>query len=188
LGEVIGRSLTLERLELRSCRLGDKEMAALAASIGRSHSLQHLDVSSNSFGAPGATALATFIATCPTLTSLKMNDSEIGDAGLAALAPALVSVRRLDLNSCGLTRSSAKPLAQLIQRSRVLESLDVSYNKLEARGVAEIAAAQRASSSLRHPGIQCDSASASMFSDMDLAELVALLEGPRFELALSFSL
>jgi Ran GTPase-activating protein (RanGAP) involved in mRNA processing and transport len=149
LAEVISRSLTLERLELGICRLGDEGMAALAAGIGRSRSLQHLDVARNSFGAPGATALAAAIATCPTLTWLRVSGNEIGDLGMAALAPALVNLRTLDVNRCDLTQSSARPLAALIQHSRVLESLDVSDNELEVRGASEIAAALQPSSSIR---------------------------------------
>jgi Ran GTPase-activating protein (RanGAP) involved in mRNA processing and transport len=149
LGEVIGRSPTLERLELRSCRLGDEEMAALTAGIGRSRSLQHLDVSDNKFGAPGAAALAAAFATCPSLTSLNVSENQIGDARLAALAPSLINLRALSVKQCGLTVSSARLLAELIRRSLALEYLDVSSNQLDARGVAEIAAALQPSSSLR---------------------------------------
>jgi Ran GTPase-activating protein (RanGAP) involved in mRNA processing and transport len=153
LAEAMRRSGAFERLEVSECSLTDEGLATLAAGISHSHSLQHLDLVRNSFGAAGAAALASAVATCPALTWLDVRHNKIGDEGLAALAPALqlvpVRLRTLMLSSCGLTQSSAGPLAELIQSSRVLEYLDIDGNSLETQGVAEIAAALQPSSSLR---------------------------------------
>jgi Ran GTPase-activating protein (RanGAP) involved in mRNA processing and transport len=148
------KRIALERLEVSCCSLPDDGMATLAAGLGHSRSLQHLNVSNNKFSAAGAAALAAAIGACPALTSLNVSNrvvagKSIGDAGLAALAPALLNVRTLKLNYCGLTLQCAAALAGLIRDSRALESLHVSMNQLGARGVAVLAAALQPSVSLR---------------------------------------
>jgi Ran GTPase-activating protein (RanGAP) involved in mRNA processing and transport len=79
-------NLSLRRVDLSNCRVGDALLRSLTESLGQTKSLQSLLLPSNAIGDRGAVALAAFLSKNSSVTKVNLADNEIKDKGGAALA------------------------------------------------------------------------------------------------------
>lgn len=89
-----------------------------------------------------ATALDLQPRACRNLTKLLLKGNSFSTAGVAQLMDALETnstVLHLDLSSCRLPPPSGSSIGIMLRQNRCLQLLDLSWNQLAGRGVAEVA-------------------------------------------------
>uniref|UniRef100_UPI0033407E7B AAA family ATPase n=1 Tax=Wolbachia endosymbiont (group B) of Pilophorus perplexus TaxID=3066160 RepID=UPI0033407E7B len=119
-------NLSITKLSLKSCYIGDEGAKALAN--GNLANLTQLDLSWNKIGGEGAKALAN--GNLANLTQLDLSWNNIGDEGAEALANGnLANLTQLDLSSNEIGGEGAKALADLkevnvkgIENFRIMDS------------------------------------------------------------------
>ncbi|KAM0324784.1 hypothetical protein ACHAQA_007748 [Verticillium albo-atrum] len=130
---LITEAKNLRTLDLDQTELGDAGFAELfsrlAAYTGRQLPLENLYMNGNGFSEAAARALALFLASpnCG-LTSVYLSNNPIGDDGTAALAGALRTapqIKRLTLQSTGLTTRGAKAICEALTSHPSILCLDL---------------------------------------------------------------
>ncbi|MFP3025722.1 MAG: AAA family ATPase [Wolbachia sp.] len=119
-------NLSITKLSLKSCYIGDEGAKALAN--GNLANLTQLDLSWNKIAAEGAKALAN--GNLANLTQLDLSSNEIGDEGAKALANGnLTNLTSLDVTLNNIGDKGAKALADLekvnvkgIENFRIIDS------------------------------------------------------------------
>jgi hypothetical protein len=83
------QAAALVKLSVYRAGLKDEAVAAMMLQLGRSATLQHLDLSYNVIGDAGAAAVAAALRQNDALLSLMMHQNVVGDSGALALAEAM---------------------------------------------------------------------------------------------------
>eukprot|EP01047_Picozoa_sp_COSAG01_P055749 COSAG01_NODE_6242_length_3773_cov_2.261840_1_plen_883_part_00 len=83
------QAAALVKLSVYRAGLKDEAVAAMMPQLGRSATLQHLDLSYNVIGDAGAAAVAAALRQNDALLSLMMHQNVVGDSGALALAEAM---------------------------------------------------------------------------------------------------
>lgn len=78
--------LSLERLSLKCCGIGDSFLLLLCPPLLENKTLHSLDLSCNSIGDEGALHLATTLRLNRTLLSISLANNRVGDEGARAIA------------------------------------------------------------------------------------------------------
>ncbi len=158
LATAVGKSRTLQTLDLQQNQITDAGAKALAAAVEKSGTLQTLSLDNNQITDAGAIALATAVENSITLQTLHLYNNQITDAGAIALAAAVGNSRTLQalyLSDNQITDAGAIALATAVEKSIALQTLSLSNNSISDTGVSAIIAAQ-----WRQPraSIYCDNA------------------------------
>ena len=140
LGAVLRSLLSLEKLDLSGCPLGEDAMYALAEPLRFMKCLTHLNLSNCSLGTGGARAFAAAIPGIGKLEVLRLSDNDIGESGAVALAQAFHSLVRLvqcdiDHNPLGDVGAAAL-LSAGLSRCVLLTALNVRACGISASGAS----------------------------------------------------
>ena len=84
IGEGLGKSATLQTLDLSYNEIGAEGGKAIGEGLGKSATLQTLDLSYNEMGAEGGKAIGEGLGKSATLQTLNLSENEIGDEEKAA--------------------------------------------------------------------------------------------------------
>ncbi|XP_048217086.1 ribonuclease inhibitor isoform X2 [Perognathus longimembris pacificus] len=130
----------LTELSLRNNELGDEGVHLVLQGLkSPTCKIQKLSLQNCGLTAAGCTVLPDVLRSLPTLHSLHLSDNSFGDAGLRLLCEGLLDsqchLERLQLEYCGLTADSCKPLASVLRVKPEFKELVVSNNDLHEAGV-----------------------------------------------------
>eukprot|EP00288_Rhodomonas_lens_P015203 CAMPEP_0177693554 /NCGR_PEP_ID=MMETSP0484_2-20121128/2461_1 /TAXON_ID=354590 /ORGANISM="Rhodomonas lens, Strain RHODO" /LENGTH=798 /DNA_ID=CAMNT_0019204371 /DNA_START=60 /DNA_END=2457 /DNA_ORIENTATION=- len=135
LGEMLGRSHSLTRLNLMANKISDVGCGHLAGGLGECGALQHLEMCGNSVGDRGAAFLADVLPRCSLLSFLGLSGNEIRDAGARALSEVLagsVSLAHIELNHNQISSQGCWRFARMLFKYQPLARLDLSENGYHA--------------------------------------------------------
>lgn len=137
MGCYVALSKTLTSLCLSHCKLGDREVCAMAeGGLSDSGSLITLDLSSNTIGLKGGIALGIIVSKVKTLRTLKLSYNLLRLEGASAIARSVQDslLTTLDLAHNGFGRvdgtgrSAAMDLARALTINETLADLDLTGN------------------------------------------------------------
>lgn len=138
------RAISMERnlmkIALSNNILDDKGVKDLCAHLAKLCNLRELDLSGNNLSALGVVELTNAASKgfLKALTSLNISHNNLGDATLPHLVQLTASTPQLEhlfLADCMFTKSAWDKCDTFLTLNN-LESLDLSYNQLHARGLA----------------------------------------------------
>ena len=151
LGAALGANRSLRNLDLRFNDIADDGVCFLANGLEKNNSLIDFSIANNQVKARGAEALARALTRNKILKVLELMNNQIKDDGAAFLAAGLMqnnSLKTLGLCDNGVGDVGAMSFAEFLVNAS-LTSLDISSNKVTARGAQAIGEALRQNSRLQ---------------------------------------
>jgi hypothetical protein len=140
------RNTTLQQLDLSACELNDQGISVLANAFAiRNASLQELNIYNNSITSVGVRALVDDnVDAVKTLTKLCLSGNPIRSEGAIILADAfernaMSSLKRLDLDRCGIDDDGLVALLSALEQNTSLQILDLKNNLFAERGFMALA-------------------------------------------------
>jgi Ran GTPase-activating protein (RanGAP) involved in mRNA processing and transport len=141
IAEGVRINTTLQRLDLRGCRLDNQGISVLANALAlRNASPLELNLGSNEITSVGVRALVDDnVELVKTLTKLCLSPNRIGNEGATHLANAFLRdtmpcLRELDLILCGIYDDGFVALVSALEQNTSLQILDVKDNHFGERG------------------------------------------------------
>eukprot|EP01028_Stygiella_incarcerata_P009153 TRINITY_DN4279_c0_g1_i11.p1 TRINITY_DN4279_c0_g1~~TRINITY_DN4279_c0_g1_i11.p1 ORF type:complete len:506 (-),score=82.38 TRINITY_DN4279_c0_g1_i11:684-2123(-) len=124
---------TLVIMDLRrNCKIGDAGCIQIAEGLENNHSLKELHLSLCGIGAKGAIRIGRMLEKNSSLVILNLRDNyRIGDEGWSQIAKGLevnTSLKKLDIEECGIRIIGAIKIGQMLEANSSLLSLDLSRN------------------------------------------------------------
>lgn len=175
LSRALNHNSSLRILNLWGCAVGEPGAALIGQWLGHTPYLEGLDLRQNELGAVGMRHIAHGLATNSSLLHLSLGSNSATAQGCGAVADALVSagplsrlaVLELDSNDAGV--AAGRCAADILRSSQGLVHLNLSYNELGDRGIAELVPGIMASPSLASLSLRCcgiSSLGASIFAEV----------------------
>jgi Ran GTPase-activating protein (RanGAP) involved in mRNA processing and transport len=137
---------TLQKLDLRWCRLDDLGIAILGnAIVIRNASILELNLSCNEITSVGVRALVEgSMGAMKALTKLSLWGNPIRSEGAIIMADVLrnstmPNLKRLDLGRCGIDDDGFVALVSALEQNTTLQILDFKYNRFGERGFMALA-------------------------------------------------
>ena len=140
-GDMLGTSTTLARLQLRYCNVGDAGSTALFNAISKSYTLEELNLSGNAITDSTARALASSLASTISLTRLNLADTGLQETGCRLLCEGAKAspIVELLMPFNQVTDKMVVSLAGYLRTSSKLTCLNLHSCGIEADGLLELA-------------------------------------------------
>lgn len=175
LTESLAMNRSLKILNLWGCGMGEAGAEMLCAWLGSARCLEGIDLRHNQLGPGGVGHVARALSTNTSLFHVSLGSNGARKQGLAELANGLARagdrsrLAVLDFDSNGIGVAGGSLAAKILSASSSLVHLNVSYNELGDKGLADlvpglVASTSLASLSLRHVGLS--HIGASIFADV----------------------
>jgi Ran GTPase-activating protein (RanGAP) involved in mRNA processing and transport len=167
--ECIEESHVLQSFSIRdrARSTGEKAVERLATAVGKSTSLNTLNIIDCQIGAPGTEAIAAAVGKCSTLTKLAITSAGIGESGAKALAGVLWKLTELDISGNYISCAATKVLAEALGKSKTMKTLRMR-DWMHGDALEDLAGAMKACTTLTTLGIpfvQLGYARAELFPD-----------------------
>lgn len=161
LTRALSHNTSLRILNLWGCGVGEPGAALIGHWLGHTPYLEGLDLRQNELGAVGMRHIAHGLSTNSSLLHLSLGSNRATALGSSAVADALVSagplsrlaVLELDSNDIGV--AAGLHAARILNSSQGLVHLNLAFNDLGDRGIAELVPGITASPSLASLSLRC---------------------------------
>ena len=137
IADFIGKSKSLQSIDLRSNEIGDVGAKYLGEGIGKSKSLRSIDLEFNKIGSEGAKYLGEGISKSQSLQSINLGSNKIGAEGAKYLGEGIAksqSLQSIGLQYNKIGSEGAKYLGEGIAKSQSLQSIELKKNYIGAEG------------------------------------------------------
>ena len=144
--------VSLELLEMRNCRLGDKGMEALKKDIFHLQKLRAIDFSKNDFTADGLRLFCNSLLNSNGIRALRIHENNIGPNGGLILSIFLERLEFLEIINvcyCGLEDVGIVALAKALQ-SKAMKKMNLRCNKVTMKGSVQLFQSLENSKRLNH--------------------------------------
>lgn len=132
--------VSLELLDMRDCRLGDKGMAALKKDIFHLQKLRAVDFSKNDFTADGLGLFCNSLLNSNGIRALRIHENNIGPNGGLILSIFLQRLEFLEIINvcyCGLGDVGIVALAKALQ-SKAMKKMNLRHNNVTMKGSLQL--------------------------------------------------
>jgi len=144
--------VSLELLEMRNCRLGDKGMDALKKDIFHLQKLRAIDFSKNDFTADGLRLFCNSLVNSNGIRALRIHENNIGPNGGLILSIFLERLEFLEIINvcyCGLGDVGIVALAKALQ-SKAMKKMNLRCNNVTMKGSVQLFKSLEDSKRLNH--------------------------------------
>ncbi|WP_010298355.1 hypothetical protein [Candidatus Odyssella thessalonicensis] len=134
----------LTSLTLKTNKLGDSGVMAIAEMLTTNHSLVSLTLEHNEISPQGVEALVTALVTNKHLTLLDLSRNKINNQGAEALAMLIqnnATIKALELGRCGLTGEGIMSISASLRSNSSLTKLNLNHNSIGYKGASGLAQA-----------------------------------------------
>lgn len=135
LGLALTQNTTLKSLDLSRNRIKSAGVWALGVALRRNKALNMIDLSNNSMGPETAPqALCELFKKDGAITEIILSGNRIGDAGVEQIAHSIREnkiLKKMELDSVGMTSSGFKVLCEALKDNDALEFLSVNKNDIK---------------------------------------------------------
>jgi Ran GTPase-activating protein (RanGAP) involved in mRNA processing and transport len=149
------QGVRVRELHIANCFLGQTAVAAMMNAVASFPGLELLDLTDNGIGANGAASLQVALAAHETLADVRLAKTKIDDRAAGRLFKHLIahaSLTSLDLSSNDIAATPAmyKPLANVLEAEGQLRTLNLGWNRIDAKALSGIAEALQSNTKLTH--------------------------------------
>jgi len=141
LRDVLQECTALRELNLAKNHFFDSDVKMLTAALAGTP-ITSLDLGYNRIWQRGSEELGQFLATCSTLEELHLSHNLLGKKGVGSLVPALQTssstLRKVSLKNADMGDGGAKAFAQVLDKLKALEEIDVEWNHIEEEGMTAL--------------------------------------------------
>lgn len=144
--------VSLELLDMRNCRLGDKGMAALKKDVFHLQKLRAIDFSKNDFTADGLRLFCNSLLNSNGIRAVRIHENNIGPNGgliLSVFLERLEFLEIINVSYCGLGDVGIVTLAKALQ-SKTMTKMNLRCNNVTMKGSLQLFQSLENSKRLNH--------------------------------------
>ncbi|RZC39193.1 uncharacterized protein BDFB_009622 [Asbolus verrucosus] len=143
ISDILRENNSIRILNLRECRIGEEGAEKLSEGISTTQFLQELDLSYNSLGDVGLKSLQSSLMENTSIKKLNISHNNLTEDSGATLEQILLenkALEELDLSWNGFytgpawngigTRPAVSPIQKYLKKTKVLQFLDLSFNRI----------------------------------------------------------